>query len=256
MSENPLTKPAAALTPLLFKLRRIWVSTRRRLHSRLEFQKSDDDFRQLFLWIDDETPSDVVAVLNRAEEMANELAGLEQDTFCSGAPAKVDGEWVFRRLTSPVVAQTLMYQLARILRPHWCVEMGSAFGITSLAIAAAIDRNGEGHFDGIEYEKWKAEPANRMLAPFKIHTGTIEEVFPRLLSETNQTLDLCYVDALHTYSDMVEYERLLGLAAGPGSVAVFDDIDFSRNTERFWRELVEKVSCAALLDGRWGIVRY
>lgn len=121
-----------------------------------------------------------------------------------------------------------------------------------MAIVTALDG---GRFDGIEYEEWKAQVANDHLSntPHRVHPGRIEDIFPRLASE-HGPVDLVYVDALHTYDDMLTYKSLVERHAAPSAVVVYDDIDFSLETGRFWRHAVESADSAAL-DGRWGVVR-
>ena len=185
--------------------------------------------------------------------------GETQETFCCSIPTRADAGWVFRRLSSPPTAQLLMYELTLRVRPGWCAELGAAFGVTSMAIAAALKRNGTGEFDGIEYEPWKADIANRLVNDdrFPIHAGTIEDQFPRLVAERG-AVDLCYVDARHTFDHMMAYHRLVSKAVSDGAIVVYDDIDFDRDTERFWAQLLEElnVTDAVLLDGRWGMLQF
>jgi predicted O-methyltransferase YrrM len=225
------------------------------------YKRSDTwPFADSFHWLHHSAiPQDIEDVLARAGRIHQELQGRDQETFCCSIPTRADAGWVFRRLTSPPTAQLLMYELTLSVRPGWCAELGAAFGVTSMAIAAALRRNGTGEFDGIEYEPWKADIANRLVNDqrFRIHAGTIEDQFPRLAAHRG-TVDLCYVDALHTFDDMTAYHRLVSEAVTDGAIVVYDDIDFDAGTERFWAQLLEKpnVTDAVLLDGRWGIVRY
>ena len=80
-----------------------------------------------------------------------------------------------------------------------------------------MQRNGRGRFDGIEYESWKAELANRRLLPYTIHFGRIEDEFPRLHLEVGQIVDLVYVDALHTYEDRSSMNLSLRQLLGPAA---------------------------------------
>jgi hypothetical protein len=57
------------------------------------------------------------------------------------------------------------------------------------------------------------------------------------------------------YNDMRIYDDLVRSRLAPGGVVVYDDMDFSRGTERFWRETVEWSDAAPLVDGRWDIAQ-
>jgi hypothetical protein len=121
-------------------------------------------------------------------------------------------------VSSPPVARAILYRLVVLHRPRHVLDVGSAFGLASMAMAVAVrDVHGDpaaGHdpggwddspvwFDGVEYEGWRAEIADAnvksVLGPRGVvHAGRAEDVAPAVV-ERRCPVAFCFVDVMHTY---------------------------------------------------------
>lgn len=160
MVDNPLSKLDAALNPATFKIRRLWVASCRRLRPRVRFYTGSAAFRQLVeKAAATDTPPAVEAVLARGRRRrSQDLTGSTRTRSVALNPPRQTPAGSSVVSTSPVMAQTLLYRLTVLLQPKWVVELGTAFGVTSMAIAAGL---GSGELDGIGYEQWKVDIAQQ-----------------------------------------------------------------------------------------------
>lgn len=102
-----------------------------------------------------------------------------------------------------------IYGLIRATKPELVVELGSANGKTTLAMASAINRNGRGKLISFEVVPEKCEAARALIERngyshcTEIHCVPVEEVF----RETLGKIDILLVDAVleKRVSDWLEW---------------------------------------------------
>ncbi len=84
--------------------------------------------------------------------------------------------------------------------------------------------------------------------------GNIEQSLPALLTEV-ESLDFIFMDANHRYRPTVDYFEMLIAKTHANSIVVLDDIHYSREMEKAWREIKEHPGVSATVDiFRCGIV--
>lgn len=195
-------------------------------------------------------------------DMIATLGGTNRLTYFRHEKIQMDAGQCAEDVSSPEVGLKLVYEIVRLFKPAWVVEIGSAFGVGSMYLAEALKRNRTGSLSGIEFESWRAHIANKCLsshwrAQGKIHAGRAEDIFPQLVA-AGKKVDFVFVDAVHKYKDTMVYHRLLEKGVSEGAIVVYDDINWSEGMKRFWNELLleETVEDAVLINGRWGIARY
>jgi len=196
-------------------------------------------------------------------ELSASLKGQVRETYHRMAMESMDAADACSLLSSSAAGRRLLMHVVETREPKRTVEFGSAFGVGSLALCHAIDRNGGGRFDGIEYEPWKAElgteRVQEILGPSAIvHPGRIEDVFPRLMSEDPTPVDLAFVDAVHSYEATMGYHELLVGHLSEGAIVIYDDVYWSSEMTRFWEDLLRDsaVRDAICVDAQWGVVRF
>ncbi len=208
-------------------------------------------------------PDALKPVFEREHDLHKSLHGVVRETSFRNTVALADAAQVCTRVSSPRRGKALLHELVRIHQPQWILELGSAFGIGSLAMAAALDADASTRIDGIEYEPWRAKIAQEGLTQLhpragRIHAGRIEDLLPEIVDGASPGPDLAFVDAEHTWQATMGYHRLLSSCVRPGAIVIFDDIGWSPDMRRFWEDVVrdERITDAIALGDRWGITRY
>lgn len=196
------------------------------------------------------------------ERLVNDLTGQRKRTSFRHEEVEMDAGECVSGVSSPETAARLIYSLVRLFKPSRIVEIGSAFGVSTMYIAEAVRMNGAGEVVGIEYEGWRADIANACLAQHwqgiaRVETGPAEEVFPRLRDQYG-VFDFAFVDAVHKFDNTVGYHQMLCTTSTASTIAVYDDMNWSADMERVWDYLCrqDQISDALLVNGRWGLVRY
>ncbi|MGD9693392.1 MAG: O-methyltransferase [Phycisphaerales bacterium] len=208
-------------------------------------------------------PEALTPVFAREHDLHRKLHGVVRETSFRNTVALADAAQVCTRVSSPRRGKALLHELIRIHQPQWIIELGSAFGIGSLAMASALEPDAECRFDGVEYEGWRAKIAQDGLSELRprdarIHAGRIEDILPDIVRGANPGPDFAFVDAEHTYEATMGYHRLLSDCVRPGAIIVYDDIGWSPDMRRFWTDVVRdpRITDAISLGDRWGITRY
>lgn len=155
----------------------------------------------------------------------------------------------------------LMYALTRVVTPDLVVETGIAWGYTSAAILAAMERNGRGRLCSIDLPP--ALTSGRRLADGIVYTFTLEkglgwivpdtfrrrwqvvlgdalEELPRLLHELEQ-IDIFLHDSLHTEEHMATEYRIAWPFIRRRGVLVSDDLN--RAFLQFTRGVARPFAC-------------
>lgn len=200
-------------------------------------------------------------VMDRQHALRDALTGQVHETSFRHKMQKMDAGEVLAAVSSPSVGLDLIYLAAQAAPDGWRAELGSAFGIGTVALALA-EKDTNNPVDGIEYEAWRAdiatEGARHILADrVTVHAGPIEEVLPRLARE-RPPLAFAFVDAMHTHEATVGYHRLIERYAAAGAMILYDDLGWSSQMELAWKDIVASpsVTDAARIDHRWGLARY
>lgn len=230
-------------------------------------QSAGRPLARLTTWIEQgglaERPVPVVHALQHAERLRAELQGTVRDTWMRLSLRAADASEAVAALSSPAPACALLHRLVLLARPAWVVELGSAFGIASVAMAGALATLGTGRFDGVELEGWKADLADRAVRALlgergRVHEGRVEDVFPALAAARDTPLGMAFVDAVHTFDATWAHHRLLAARVAPGGLVVYDDASWSDDMRRCWAAVADapEVTDAVLVAGRWGVARY
>jgi predicted O-methyltransferase YrrM len=168
---------------------------------------------------------------------------------------------VLDSVSSPQNALRMLFRLVRSQRPEWAVEVGSAFGIGSIAIVSAMSTLLTTHFDGFEFENWLAKIADEGISKIlvqhdRIHPGPLEKTFQGVATGSS-VVDFAFVDAMHILEETKGYHEMLLPHSPTSTVIVYDDINWSDGMKDFWKSLAEdkRLSDVISAGARWGIVR-
>lgn len=243
------------------------------LHRTLRIHKRSHawPFDAFIRWVESGAPEqpqpDLQPALDRIAHLRRRLRGTRRATSIRNGVQTADASLVCERVSSPTRGLAVLYELARIAQPAWTVELGSAFGVSTIALALALRDHPDSRLDGVELEPWRAEIANEgaraILADrARVHAGDIETSLPRIAEQRRAEgiagVDLAFIDAQHTYDATMRYHQLMKRLASPGAIVIYDDIAWSAGMKRFWREALADpaITDALELGRRWGITRY
>ena len=160
----------------------------------------------------------------------------------------------------------LLTAVVRFMRSRTCLEIGTAYGLSALFLAAALDRGHEpGSLTTVECSEPQASLAFELLKeqhPGSVRTirGRSTEALPEVAAD-GQVFDLLFHDGEHSaaayVADFTAYEPHLA----PGSVVLFDDITWGdpaqgSDTLAGWTTLTrhERVAQSVVLDGWYGLL--
>ncbi len=129
-------------------------------------------------------------------------------------------------------------------RPLQILELGTSLGITTAYLASPDSRNKVVTMEGSEAVLRVAQGVWKMLKLENIEwiQGNIDDTLYNIYSvqsseAKDERIDLAYVDANHTYEATMRYADFLLNRLTEKGILVLDDIHYSEQMERAWREL-------------------
>ena len=132
-------------------------------------------------------------------------------------------------------------------RPLEILELGTSLGVTTAYLASADSRNRVVTMEGSEAVLKVALGIWRTLRLENIEwqVGNIDDT---LYKYARERVDFAYVDANHTYEATMRYtDYLLDRMAEKGIIAI-DDIHYSEEMERAWKELKQDPRVTTMMD--------
>ena len=215
-------------------------------------------FRLVRFVIRDENAFYCFADIERRREMLLSCADtLEVVDY--GSAGSQEGKQVQRRicdiaknhLESAKMGQLLFrivhFMMQEEKRPLEILELGTSLGVTTAYLASADSRNRVVTLEGSEAVLKVAQGVWRALRLENIEwqAGNIDDT---LYKSARERLDLAYVDANHTYEATMRYtDYLLNRMNEKGMIAI-DDIHYSEQMERAWKEIKQDKRVATTMD--------
>ena len=143
----------------------------------------------------------------------------------------------------------LLYKLINFLKPEIIIELGTSIGLNTLYLTNA---NKKAKVYSIEGSKSLSDFAKQLALKQNVKNcdyieGKFDEQLPRLLDQLKQ-LDFFYVDGNHTYPATINYFNLALTKMHSYSVFVFDDIYWSKEMTKAWREIKKHPSVTLSVD--------
>lgn len=163
----------------------------------------------------------------------------------------------------------LLGSIVRFMRPTLCLELGTAFGMSSMFILSTLQAKGEdGHLITIE----GYEPVFSLAAPVlndhfgkmvSCYRGRIQELLPSVLTSLDH-IEFFFHDADHTREAYLSAFTMIEPHLAPGAAVCFDDIRwedprvFSGPSRTYdgWTEIVShhRVQQAVEIDEGLGLL--
>ncbi len=120
------------------------------------------------------------------------------------------------------------------LKPKEVVEIGTAFGVSGMYWCAGLSMNGFGRFTGFEPNTAWSPYAKSNVSAILDHAQVIEGTFEENQNSVPETIDLAFIDAIHTPEFVEDQLNLVLERAREGTVIVLDDIRFSSQMTDYW----------------------
>lgn len=134
-----------------------------------------------------------------------------------------------------------LQSLANICNTKVCIELGTSLGIATAYLSSSDYLKSMYSFEGNEGLSKKAMSLLKSLNIDKaqiIH-GNIDDELPLLLKRLD-VVNLALIDANHTQSALLRYYQMLAPKMCDGGVVVVDDIRWSVEMYKGWKELISK----------------
>jgi predicted O-methyltransferase YrrM len=160
-----------------------------------------------------------------------------QDLGAGNYPSPRTISSIARTSLSPVEFSTLYARLIRHFKGKSIVELGTSFGINTLYLAQYRDSSVttfEGSPDIASIARLTFEFAGAK--NIKLVEGNIDHTLSPFLQSVRK-VDFVFMDANHRYSSTMRYFEQLLPKLTESSVVVMDDIHYSPEMEKTWKEI-------------------
>jgi predicted O-methyltransferase YrrM len=163
-----------------------------------------------------------------------ELAGADPG---SGSSTKRQVSVIAQHSMSPPALSTLYNSMIDYFKAEKVIELGTSLGINTLYLASKKERTVttfEGSPEIAAIAKLTFEFAG--VKNIKLIEGNIDQTFKDYLQSIRK-FDLVLMDANHRYEPTIRYFNLLIPKLQESTVIIIDDIHYSADMERAWKEL-------------------
>lgn len=143
----------------------------------------------------------------------------------------------------------LFYRLIQQQQTGTILELGTSLGINTLYLSAAAPQGQVYTLEGCPQTARLAKNLFNQWEHKNIHLrlGNIDDTLPTLLEEL-PSIDAAYLDANHTYEASMRYFSLLLPNIHAHSFLVIDDIYWSADMQRAWKEMRQHPQVSLSLD--------
>ncbi len=186
------------------------------------------------------------SLLNDTSELLIEDFGAGSKTFRSNK-RKVNE--IAQKGISTSKQSEVLYKLINFLKCNTSIELGTSLGLNTLYMANA---NKTGKIISIEGSKSLNEFASTLAKKNNVQNiefihSKFDTALPELLNKL-PSLDLLYVDGNHTYEGTLNYFKLVLEKKNNASVFIFDDIYWSPQMTKAWKEIQNHPAVTLSID--------
>jgi predicted O-methyltransferase YrrM len=156
---------------------------------------------------------------------------------------------IAKNSAKPAKYAQLLFRLVNRFAPDTIFDLGTSLGLTTTYLASARRNATVFTFEGCpETAKLAQDNFNSLkLGNIKIVEGNLDETLTETLKKVEK-LDFVFFDGNHRYEPTMRYFRQCLAKAHEGSVFILDDIYWSAEMERAWKEIVAMPEVTVALD--------
>ena len=147
---------------------------------------------------------------------------------------------VFSRTSKPINQAIRIAEFASIFDEETILEMGTAFGSTTMAISMAAPKNKIITIEGVEQiakialETFK----NNNLKNIDLKIGSFQRILADIINQ-NHKISFAFIDGHHLKKPTLEYINILVPAMSENSAIFIDDIYCYKSMTECWKGLVD-----------------
>ncbi|MBQ3656101.1 MAG: class I SAM-dependent methyltransferase [Bacteroidales bacterium] len=199
-----------------------------------------------------------------AENSRKNFINSDEKIFVLSIGAKGDGKTLKEKKISEIASRSssygkygrLLQRISRYLKPQKILELGTSLGIGTLYLSAGCPTS---KVITVEASKETKEFAAKNFSELGLkNIESINAKFDDCLEEIlqqNPDIELIYVDGNHTKEATKKYFSLIAQYAKKETVAVFDDINWSKEMSSAWKEIKTSAAVSVSIETlRMGIV--
>jgi predicted O-methyltransferase YrrM len=154
-----------------------------------------------------------------------------------------------RTALKPAKYAQMLFRLVKYYQPASIVELGTSLGLTTAYLSRA---NPDAEMISIEGNPSVHERAKEYLHELDCNNiqlvqGRFDDVLPEVLTDL-APLGLGFVDGNHRYAPTIRYFHQFLVHANEHTILVFDDIHWSEEMEKAWKEIKEHPSVTCTID--------
>ncbi len=191
------------------------------------------------------------------EILRNSLKNNEQlisiEDLGAGSRVYSSKEKSIRQLASTAVKpkkySQLLYRLVKHYKPQTIIELGTSLGVTTSYFAKANALSNIITIEGSEqiHKLAKLNFETLLLQNINALKGNFDDVLPEVLKDI-YSVDLGYVDGNHRHEPTINYFNQLLCKTNSNSILVFDDIHWSAEMEKAWKEIKQHPAVKCTVD--------
>ncbi|MDQ3683407.1 MAG: class I SAM-dependent methyltransferase [Bacteroidota bacterium] len=143
----------------------------------------------------------------------------------------------------------LLFRLVRHYQPSTIIELGTSLGVTTTYLAEAnpnatiLTIEGSQAVHKIAQSNFKQSGLDNITAL----NGNFDTILPPVISQL-PVIDLAFIDGNHRYHPTMQYFNQLVEKINKNTILVFDDIHWSPEMERAWREIKSHPAVRCTID--------
>lgn len=167
----------------------------------------------------------------------------------TGATNKRQVAAIARTSAKPAKYAQLLFRLVNHFQPRTVLELGTSLGLTTAYLAAARQQAQVLTFEGCPNiaETARGHFHQLNLSNIQVVTGHLDQTLPATLRQL-PAVDLVYFDGNHRYAPTLRYFEACLAKRTENSVFIIDDIYWSAEMTRAWREICRHPDVTLSID--------
>jgi predicted O-methyltransferase YrrM len=187
------------------------------------------------------------------KQLSKNTQVIEVTDFGAGSKKLNSNKRAINQIVKHGIAQKkqaeFLYRLLNKFNPKTIVELGTSVGLTTLYLSKSLPKSTiytiEGCPNLFRFSKniFQEQGAKNIQSI----NGNFNVELPKLLKKI-ESLDFLYIDGNHAYEPTMEYFKVALSKKQAHSIFVFDDINWSEDMQRAWKEICDSKEVTLTLD--------